>query len=219
MNRIPVRLPVAAGGGLLAVFLLTSCTGADHPGTGGGHDRGAMPTGTASVPAATAPAAAASSGTAFNGADVAFATGMIPHHRQAIEMADLAGTRAGDAQVKELAAQIRRAQDPEIATMSGWLRQWGQPVPSAAPGMGHGGHGGASGMMTAQEMNDLRAASGTGFDRMFLQMMIRHHEGAIDMARLEQQQGQHPQATGLAATIATDQAAEINRMRDLLGKL
>jgi uncharacterized protein (DUF305 family) len=104
--------------------------------------------------------------------------------------------------------------------MSGWLRQWGQPVPS--PNAGHGGHGnhtGMPGMMNDQEMDDLMAASGTNFDRMFLQMMIRHHQGAIEMANAEQQHGQDPRAKQLAAKIASDQAAEIKEMQDLLTRL
>jgi len=128
-------------------------------------------------------------------------------------MAQLAEQRASNAQVKQLATRIKQAQDPEIATMSGWLRQWGQPVPS--PGMDHGDHGGP-GMMSDQEMSDLESASGTDFDRMFLQMMIRHHQGAVEMANTEQQQGQNPQAKQLAAKIASDQTAEINEMQDLL---
>jgi uncharacterized protein (DUF305 family) len=210
MNQLSVRRLGVAGTALLAAVLLTGCGGTDHDGTDhDGSGGGAQPAGSASVPA----------GATFNTADVRFATDMIPHHQQAIEMARIAETRASNAQVKDLATRIKKAQDPEIATMSGWLRQWGQPVPSTTPGMGHGGHAGMPGMMTEQEMKDLMAASGTGFDRMFLQMMIRHHQGAIEMANTEQQQGQDPQAKQLAAKIASDQAAEIKEMQDLLTKL
>ena len=136
-----------------------------------------------------------------------------------IERRKQAATKATNPQVKELSGRIEKAQDPEIATMSGWLRDWGQPVPSTAPGMGHDQHTGMPGMMSDQEMNDLMTASGTGFDRMFLQMMIRHHQGAIEMATTEQQQGQHPDAKKLAGKIAADQAAEVTQMQGLLTKL
>jgi uncharacterized protein (DUF305 family) len=201
------RLAVA-GIGLFAAAVLAACGDSGDHNTGSGpHDGGAQPT--ASVP----------SNTAFNAADVAFATDMIPHHQQAIEMAKIAATRATNPQVKELAGRIEKAQDPEITTMSGWLRDWGQPVPSRTPGMGHGQHTGMPGMMTDQEMNHLMGQSGRAFDRMFLQMMIRHHQGAIEMAAKEQQDGQHSDAKNLAEKIAADQAAEVKEMQDLLTKL
>jgi uncharacterized protein (DUF305 family) len=203
--HLPRRLAVAAVT-LLAVPVLAACGGGDHDSGNGGHTGSASPV--ASVPADAA----------FNAADVAFATEMIPHHQQALEMAQIAETRATNPQVKTLAARIRQAQDPETATMSGWLSNWGQPVPSSSPGMGHGQHSGMPGMMNDQEMKDLTAASGAGFDRMFLQMMIRHHQGAIEMATKEQQ-GQHPEVKKLAEKIAADQAAEVKEMQDLLTKL
>lgn len=149
-----------------------------------------------------------------NGADVAFATGMIPHHQQALEMAEVAAERATDPKVKDLANRIEKAQDPEIEQMSGWLREWGQPVPT--PGGGHAGHSGMPGMMSDAEMGSLMKASGADFDRMFLEMMIRHHEGAIEMAKTEQTKGANAGAKRLAGSIATSQSAEIEEMRDLL---
>jgi uncharacterized protein (DUF305 family) len=141
---------------------------------------------------------------------------MIPHHQQAIDMAKLASTRAGSQQVKDLAGRIEKAQDPEIETMTTWLMDWGQPVP---PRDGGGGHGQHAGMMSEQEMKDLMATSGRTFDRMFLEMMIRHHQGAIQMSTDQQRDGQHPEATKLAQKIAADQAAEVTQMQDLLTKL
>ncbi|MGO4421163.1 DUF305 domain-containing protein, partial [Streptomyces sp. MCAF7] len=99
-----------------------------------------------------------------NEADVSFAQGMIPHHRQAVEMADLAPTRASSAQVKKLAADIKKAQDPEIRTMSGWLEAWGEKVPEAMPGMDHSQHEGMPGMMSSKDMEELKKASGAAFD-------------------------------------------------------
>ena len=147
-------------------------------------------------------------------ADVAFATGMTPHHQQALEMAEVAAEQAADPKVKDLAGRIEKAQDPEIEQMSGWLRDWGQPVPT--PGGGHAGHSGMPGMMSDAEMGSLMKASGADFDRMFLEMMIRHHEGAIEMAKEEQDKGANAAAKQLAGSIATSQSAEIKEMRDLL---
>jgi len=156
----------------------------------------------------------------FNDADVAFTTDMIPHHRQAIEMAAMAAERSQDPEVKNLAATIQAAQQPEIDTMSSWLQAWGQPVPEATAGTegGHGGMHDMPGMMTAEEMNRLRDETGVGFDRTFLTMMIEHHEGAIRMAQAEQANGSNPEAVALAKKIAEDQQAEIKTMQELLGR-
>jgi uncharacterized protein (DUF305 family) len=157
----------------------------------------------------------------FTDADVGFATDMIPHHRQAIEMAAMAAQRSEDPEVKELAAAIQAAQQPEIDTMSSWLTAWGKPVPEGAAGMdamGHGGMNDMPGMMTTEEMNQLHDETGVGFDRMFLTMMIEHHEGAIRMAETEQANGSNPEAVALAKKIAQDQQAEIKTMQQLLGR-
>jgi uncharacterized protein (DUF305 family) len=144
-----------------------------------------------------------------------FATMMIPHHRQAVEMADMALMKAKSAKVKQLATAIKAAQDPEIKQMSGLLRGWGKPVPS--PGMSHSMPG--SGMMTEQEMADLGKASGAAIDRMWVQMMIKHHQGAVAMAKTEQASGQSSQAIALAKKIETAQNAEIATMHKLLSQL
>ncbi len=145
-----------------------------------------------------------------NEADVAFAHGMIPHHRQAIEMSEMALGQAVSQQVKELAARIKAAQEPEISQMTGLLESWGQPVSPE-----HAGHGG-SGMLPQAEMARLRQASGAEFDRLFLEGMIRHHEGAVGMAQEELDKGQNPQAKELARRIIDSQQAEIGEMRRLL---
>lgn len=155
----------------------------------------------------------------FNDADVAFAQGMIPHHRQAVEMADLAAERAGSAEVKDLAAGISAAQGPEIKTMTDWLAAWGEDVPEEdMAGMDHGNMSGGemSGMMSQDQMNELAAASGASFDQMFLNMMIEHHEGAIEMAAIEQADGENAEALALAKQIEADQSAEIQVMQGLL---
>lgn len=165
----------------------------------------------------TSPGAGSDTSSQFNDADVAFAQGMIPHHEQAIEMAELAADRAESAEVKHLAEDIEAAQGPEIETMTGWLEAWGQEAPSGTMDHGDMDHGDTGGMMTEDEMNMLEGAEGAEFDRMFLEMMIEHHEGAIDMARTEQANGENPDAVALAEQVETDQDAEIDQMRRLLG--
>jgi uncharacterized protein (DUF305 family) len=167
----------------------------------------------------SSPAASASSSMSMsdshNHADLAFATDMIPHHGQAIDMADMAVKKATNSQVKQLAIQIKAAQDPEISTMSGWLKEWGAPVPSASmSGMDMGGMS-MNGMMSADEMKQLDAATGTAFDKLWVQMMIKHHQGAIAMAKTELASGQYPQAKALAQSISNSQVKEVTTMQSL----
>lgn len=208
-----------AGVALSALLGTAACGGAD--------DTGGMTHGTGSSSAA---GASPSADATVNDADVMFAQMMIPHHQQAVTMADLAPTRANDPELKALAAKIKAAQDPEIATMKGWLTAWGKPtdLPSdhSMPGMsatpGHGMPGmdsGMPGMMSEQQMKDLAAANGAAFDKMFAEMMIAHHKGAIDMARTEQADGSNPEAKALAARIASDQAAEVQTLQKILDRL
>jgi len=159
-----------------------------------------------------------------NSADVEFAQQMIPHHEQALEMAKLAQTRAGSQEVKDLAADIEAAQDPEIQTMTGWLKEWGEDAPSGMGGhmMDDGqmmdGDQMGEGMMSDDDMAGLQKASGAAFDQMFLTMMIKHHEGAIVMAKDEQREGKDTAAIELATRIESAQAAEIKLMRKLLSE-
>jgi len=163
----------------------------------------------------------------FNAADVVFAQEMILHHGQAIAMAEVVLASSTDAEVRALAEQIEAAQDPEIATMSGWLDEWGQeaPDPEGSGAMGDMGPGGTMpamampGMMTSQEMAGLEAATGPALDRMFLEMMIRHHEGAIEMATALLADGEHPEARELAQAIITAQQAEIETMKKIQARL
>ncbi len=180
------------------------------------------------TPAASAPSTAASPSTSSSGpvsaehndADVTFAQMMIPHHRQAIDMAKMASTRAADPAVKKLAAKIWTAQDPEIQTMSSWLMAWKAPLPTGMPGMDMGSMPSMPsmpGMMTDAEMKKLESLSGAAFDKEFLTMMIAHHQGAIQMAQEQQKNGKNPDAVALAKKIAADQTAEIAEIRTLLG--
>ena len=150
----------------------------------------------------------------FNSADVTFATDMIPHHRQATEMAGLAASRTENADVLDLAARIEAAQDPEIDTMSSWLTSWGEKVPDDMSGMDD--MSSMPGMMSGDQMSQLKDSSGAAFDRQFLTMMVEHHEGAVEMAKTEQTDGKSTDAVELATTIERAQTAEIAEMKGLL---
>ncbi|HEX8629223.1 MAG TPA: DUF305 domain-containing protein, partial [Catenuloplanes sp.] len=164
----------------------------------------------------TAPTRTAAAATGpRNDLDEMFVTDMIPHHRQAVEMATLAVTRAGDARVKKLAARIGTAQDAEIKTMIGWLKGWRRPVPE--PDKAHTAHG--PGMMDHAEMEDLKAAKGKDFDRMFCEMMVRHHEGALQMADAVKSRGQNPAVRSMGAEVARTQKAEVTELRGILADL
>lgn len=158
-------------------------------------------------------------GVKFNEQDVTFAQEMIPHHRQAVEMAKLAETRATSPQVKDLAAAIQGAQDPEIMKMEDWLKDWKKPVPvNGMSGMDHGSTGADSmpGMMSDADMTSLGSASGRDFDTMFLTMMIGHHQGAITTADDQLADGSNAEAIALAKAIIAAQTAEAATMKELL---
>lgn len=135
-----------------------------------------------------------------NDADVAFVQQMIPHHQQAIEMADLVPGTGYSPGVFMLAAQIKAAQAPEIATMQGWLKDWGE-----AP-EGHG---------DIDDMGSLRGAKGDAFDTQWLTLMIKHHEGAIAMGRDESTNGKSLKVKKLARDIIEAQEKEIATMQGL----
>lgn len=172
--------------------------------------------GTAAPPSSTASAMPSMSGAMsgdHNESDATFASDMIVHHRGAIEMAKLASSRAADPTVVTLAKRIEAAQQPEITTMSAWLRSWGMEMPSEMAGM----HDSMPGMMSPADMDKLTAARGPEFDDMFLTMMIEHHEGALTMAQTEVSAGSNPEAKSLAQKVIQDQTAEIAEMRKMLG--
>lgn len=160
-------------------------------------------------------ASSAPVGTA-NAADETFATMMIPHHEQAVEMADMILDKDGvDTRVTELAQQIKDAQAPEIETMTGWLNEWGVSLDS-----GMAGHDmGDDGMMDESAMTALDDADGADAARLFLEGMVMHHEGAIDMAESELADGQFPDALELAQQVIDGQSAEITTMNDILDTL
>jgi uncharacterized protein (DUF305 family) len=151
----------------------------------------------------------------FNSADETFAMEMIAHHEQAIEMSDMLLAKEGvDARVVELAEAIKAAQDPEIDQMLGFLDAWGLEMPEDMNGMEGMDHSG--GMMSDDDMAALEQASGPEASSLFLEQMIQHHQGAIDMAQQQIENGQNPQALELAQKIVDDQTAEIAEMQGLL---
>ena len=172
--------------------------------------------------AAVAVATAIPADAAFNAGDVSFAQGMIPHHQQAVEMSTIAldPTRNASASVKDLAKRIQGAQDSEIRLMTGWLSEWAQPLDSMG-GMSMDGTDmadmpGMDGMMTAAEMTALESAVGPAFDKVWLEMMVRHHQGAVKMSKTVETAGKAPAVKELAAKIASAQEAEIAEMQKLL---
>ncbi|GAB3364245.1 DUF305 domain-containing protein [Amycolatopsis echigonensis] len=164
------------------------------------------------------PAPASSSQAGHNAADVAFAQQMIPHHHQALEMAKMVPSRSSDPKVVDLAGRIDRAQDPEIRQMQGWLKAWGVAATSHAMPGGHemSGDHAMTGMMSDADMKSLDAAKGPAFDRSWLDMMVKHHQGAVEMAKTELAQGSDAGAKALAKKIIEAQQAEIAEMQGLL---
>ena len=188
------------------------------------------------------PAAGSESAMVHNSADVAFVTGMIPHHEQAVEMSDLVlaqpvSAAGSNAEVRALAQQIADAQAPEVELMETWLEDWGMSSDTVTDdgGMnmgggekdghdmaGHGSGGGEmddgemNGMMTESQMNELSQATGAELDQLYLELMIAHHEGAIEMAQTELKDGRNPAALKLAQEIIDTQQAEIKQMQALL---
>ncbi len=185
--------------------------------------------------AAASPAKAASStpiaaDAVFNAGDVAFAQGMIPHHQQAVSMSEIAldPTRKASAAVTALATRIKGAQGPEIELMTSWLAAWNQPImagmapgetmPAGAtmPAMAGMKDEPMEGMMSSAEMDSLSKASGPEFDKAWLTMMVRHHNGAVTMSKTLQTSGKNADAKTLAGKIITAQMAEIDEMNKLV---
>jgi uncharacterized protein (DUF305 family) len=164
-------------------------------------------------PTTSAPAAEVAT---FNRADAMFTAMMIPHHEQAIEMADIVLAKDGvDPRVAELATAIKAAQGPEIELMEDWLDEWG--VDANSQHMDDMDHG--DGMMSMGDLDDLEAAEGAEASSLFLEQMVVHHEGAIEMAQAEIEAGENSATIALAQKILEDQTAEIVTMQELLADL
>jgi uncharacterized protein (DUF305 family) len=186
-----------------AAIAFASCS-ADDGMSGMGHN-------TAS-PAATSSATPVGE---FNEADVMFVQMMIPHHEQAVDMSDMVLSKSGiNPELQALARQIKAAQQPEIDMMNAWLETWDRVQ---MPEGSH--HSSSDGMMTEQQMQELDEANSAEGQRLFLEGMIRHHQGAIKMAQAEIASGKNPEAITLANNIAESQQAEVDTMTELLKKI
>ena len=212
---------------VLFAALATGCGGT----TGAGPEAAPRPTPAADSVAeieALFRARTDSARTRFTEADIDFMTGMIGHHAQALVMAELAPTHGASPQVQTLAARIINSQQDEIASMQQWLRERGQPVPEVhvmdgelmVHGAEHAMH--MPGMLTAEQMQELKGARGAEFDRLFLRYMIQHHQGAVTMVHDlfgTDGAGQDEAAFRLASDVQVDQITEIERMEQMLAEL
>ena len=227
-NTIRRTRMLAACAGIAAVVGIAGCSTSDS-----GSDS-ASSTSTEANRNTTSSQSASADSTKHNAADVTFNQMMIPHHQQAIAMADLVPSRTENTAVRELATQIKNAQQPEIDQMTQRLASWGVSTTPDSQGaqdhgtmdhgsvdhgsMDMGNGGGGMGMMSAQEMIAMENARGQEFDTLWLKGMIAHHQGAIDMAKTELANGIDPASRALAEQITTSQQAEIDGMRSMLGQ-
>lgn len=212
VSSIRSRLIAGVAGSVGAALLLAACStgSADHDmASMGDASSGAMPSAMASAMASMGTDDAAVTQTGDSG-DIMFAQMMIPHHEQAVEMADMALANPDTSPfVRDLAARIQAAQQPEIDQMTGWLTTWGV----ADMGDMDMGHGGMPGMMSAEQMNELSAAQGADFNRLWLAMMIEHHQGAIEMADEVLKTTSSTEVAALARAITQAQQGEIEQMQ------
>ncbi|CAM3882012.1 DUF305 domain-containing protein [Kibdelosporangium persicum] len=194
---------------LTGALVLSGCTGdTDQPESS---EPGVIVPGAPGEPATTLPpgeAAQAAPKQGYNDADVKYVRMMIEHHRQALEMAGLAPSRAARDDVKALAGRITDTQGPDIKAMETWLARNKAPQ--------HEMHGAMRGMATPEQLAALRAASGPAFDKMFLERMIAHHEGALEMAGDLLQTGSDVFVEEMAQDVIVAQQKEIGQMRAML---
>jgi uncharacterized protein (DUF305 family) len=150
--------------------------------------------------------------------DVRFVQGMVGHHAQALEMTALVSARSQHDDVKLIAQRIALSQADEIKMMQEWLASRGEQVPDA-----HAHHAAVMpGMLTAEEMSRLSAATGADFDRLFVELMIKHHGGALTMVEelfAHPGAGQDPELFAFASDVEADQRGEIARLAALLKEL
>jgi len=171
-----------------------------------------------------APARLAAQGSArYTPADVHFMSGMIQHHAQAVLMAGWAPTHGASAALRALCERIVVGQRDEIVLMRRWLDDRHEPVPQADPSQmmmpGMDSSMLMPGMLTAAELERLDQARGREFDRLFLQRMIRHHQGAITMVNqlfASRGAGEEEPVFRFAANVFADQTTEIERMQRML---
>lgn len=193
--------PLALFAAVLAALFLSACTNTEPQQSDGHTDH----TQNESAGDAQAP---------YNADDVAFARGMMPHHGQALQLVDLARDRSSDPALLQLSSRIAAAQGPEMDQLAEMLRSWGED-PEA--GMDHSGHGMAMpGMVDDATMKRLESLRGAELDTLWLESMIAHHRGAVEMAKAEIANGDNDAAKALAGEIIKAQEAEIAQMKQML---
>ncbi|WP_193045080.1 DUF305 domain-containing protein [Mycolicibacterium baixiangningiae] len=193
--------PLALFAALLAVLFLSACTSSEQQSDGHTDHAHSEAAGDTQSP--------------HNADDVTFARDMMPHHQQALQLVDLARGRSNDPALLELASAIAAAQGPEMDQLAGMLRSWGQ---DPEVGMDHSGHDMAAmpGMVDDATMKRLESLSGREFDTLWLESMISHHQGAVEMAKAEIANGDNPEAKAMAQHIIDAQEAEIAQMKQML---
>jgi uncharacterized protein (DUF305 family) len=204
-------------GAALLATVLAGCAGggvAAGPTTGAAVAPGTAAADAASSNTAGSAAAAPVSNTAgpHNTSDVAFATGIIPHNVQALASTQIASSKAVKPQVKSLASTLGKQQVPEIEALSAWLTSWGVPVPGG--GVAQPGTAG----LTSQDLSTLSTAPPAGFDKLWLNRMIKHQQQAVALAQTEVKNGSNAQAKALAKKIITEKQKQITLMKALLKK-
>ena len=226
-GRTPRTAVVAVVAALTLSVAACSSTDGDDPSEQAGADGGAaevddratvLQPGEPGEPNTTLDPDATVDAAAWNDADVDFLTDMVPHHAQALEMAELARTRAEDPEVRAIADRIGDAQGAEIVGMSGWLQERDLEAPTLED-VEHHLSMAMAGMLTPEQMDALEAADGARFDRLYLAGMIRHHRGAVQMAREQLRSGADVLVTELATGVLAGQTAEIQRMRDIQARI
>jgi len=202
-SKTGLRAVAVVGGVVFAISAFTGCTtnlGGTAANNGMTHDsmmhNGSMNMGTQADNAA------------FSSADIMFAQMMMPHHQQAVDMGTLAETRASNPAVKALAAKIKAEQGPEIAQMKAWLE-------TAGASMNMGYNMAMNGMLDSAAMTALTGATGAAFDKLYLEGMIGHHTGAVDMAK-SVLNSKNAEVNRLANAIVASQTEQINYMQGLL---
>ncbi|MGK2880514.1 MAG: DUF305 domain-containing protein [Mycobacterium sp.] len=202
MPALSTRVAAAAAALLLALTASSCSQDAQDTDGYGGHDHSES---------------SGAGDAAHDAEDLTFVTNMIPHHQQAVDLTQLLPTRTDDTAMIDLASRIAEEQTPEIQTMQAMLAQWGQEVDAQADHGEHEGMAGMVGMVDYATMTRLESLNGQEFDRLWLQSMIAHHQGAIEMARTEVNDGQNADATTLAEHVITAQESEIAEMTEMLG--
>lgn len=214
------RSTIATSGlALSAALLLAGCAGGESadPAAESSSASSAASDASSTTPGAAGAGAAEEVSTEHGMGDVMFAQMMIPHHEQALEMSEILLSKDGVPEdVRAMAEQIQAAQGPEIERMMTMLTAWDAPYDEQ---MDHSGHGGMDGMLSEDELQELRDADGTQAASLYLEGMISHHEGAVEMARQHQEDGENAQALALSEQVIASQEKEIAQMQDMLDAL